>query len=111
MNLGRIGVFIPCAESPSVLCSGMDYGTVRTILEKGISSPAEVDRAKLDEAIHWVEERGSIRRLDRGADRNVYNPQFEAAAVEMRVLRRLFANGQLAGVKTSAQRVLTLLGT
>jgi hypothetical protein len=89
----------------------MDYGTVRTILEKGISSPAEVDRAKLDEAIQWVEERGSIRRLDRKADRNVYSPQFEAAAVEMRVLRRLLANGQLAGAKTSAQRVLMLLAT
>jgi hypothetical protein len=89
----------------------MDYGTVRTILEKAVSSPAEVDLPKLDEAIQWVEDRGTIRRLDRGADRNVYSPQFEAVAVEMRVLRRLFANGQMAGVKTSAQRVLTLLAT
>jgi hypothetical protein len=104
-------VFIPCADSTFVLRSGMDYGTVRIILEKAVSSPAEVDLPKLDEAIQWVADRGTIRRLERGADRNVYSPQFEAAAVEMRVLRRLFANGQLAGVKTSAQRVLTLLAT
>jgi hypothetical protein len=104
-------VFIPRADSLSVLCSGMDFGTIRAILEKAISSPAEVALPKLDEAIQWVEDRGTIRRLDRGADLNVYSPQFEAAAVELRVLRRLFANGQLAGVKTSAQRVLTLLAT
>jgi hypothetical protein len=56
-----------------------------------------------------VEDKGTIRRLDRGTDRNIYSPQFDAAAVEMRVMRRLLANGQLAGVKTSAQRVLMLL--
>jgi hypothetical protein len=89
----------------------MDYGTVRTILRGAISSPAEVDPQILEEAIRWVEDKGTIRRLDRGADQNAYSSQFEAAAVEMRVLRRLFANGQLAGVKTSAQRVLTLLAT
>ena len=76
-------MFIPCGESPLVLCSGMDYGTVRIILEKAISSPAQVELPKLDGAIQWVEDRGTIRRLDRGADRNVYS-QFEAAAVEMR---------------------------
>ena len=101
VNLGRVGVFIPRADSLSVLCSGMDLGTVRTILAKAISSPAEVDLPKLDEAIQWVEDRGTIRRLD--------SPQFDAAAVELCVLRRLFAYRQLAGVKTSAQRVLMLL--
>ena len=94
-----------------VLCSGVGYGTVGTILEKVISSPAEVDLPELDDAIQWVEDRGTIRRLDRGTDRNVYSPQFDAAAVEMRVLRRLLANDQLAGATASAQRVLTLLAT
>ena len=105
ITFGRVDVFIPCAESPLVLCSGMGYGSVRNILEKAISSPAEVDLPELDDAIQWVEDRGTIRRLDRGTDRNVYSPQFDAAAVEMRVLRRLLANGQLAGATASAQRV------
>ena len=87
------------------------YGTVRIILEKAISSPAELDLPKLADAIQWVEDRGTIRRLDRGTDRNVYSLQFDAAAVEMRVLRRLLVNGQLAGATASAQRVLTLLAT
>ena len=64
-----------------MLCSGMDYGTVRVILKGAISSPAEVDLPALDEAIRWVEDRGTIRRLDRGADQNAYSSQFEAAAV------------------------------
>jgi hypothetical protein len=93
-----------------VIVSGMDYGTVRIILEKATSSPANVELAELDEAIRWVEERASIRRLDRGTDRDVYSSQFEAAAVEMRVLRQLLAHGWFAGTVKSAHRVLTLLG-
>jgi hypothetical protein len=87
----------------------MDYGTVRVILKGAISSPAEVDLPALDEAIRWVE--GTIRRLDRGADRNAYSSQFEAAAVEMRVLRRLLAHSEFIGATESAQRVLTLLAS
>jgi hypothetical protein len=89
----------------------MDYGAVKTILEKAISLPAEVDLAALDEVIRWVEDRGTIRRLDRGADRDLYSSQFDAAAVEMRVLRRQLAGGEYAGATASAQRVLTLLGS
>jgi hypothetical protein len=88
----------------------MDYGTVRIILEQAISSPAEVDLPKLDEAIRWVEDSGSIRRLDRGANRNLYRPHCEAAAIEMRVLRQLLAHGWFAGTAKSAQSVLRLLG-
>ena len=88
----------------------MDYGTVRNILEQAISSPAEVDLPKLDEAIRWVEDSGTIRRLDRGANRNLYRSHFEAAAVEMRVLRQLLAHGWFAGTAESAQSVLRLLG-
>ena len=88
----------------------MDYGTVRIILEKATSSPANVELPELDEAIRWVEERATIRRLDRGTDRDVYSSQFEAAAVEMRVLRQLLAHGWFAGTVKSAHRVLTLLG-
>ena len=76
---------------------------------KGISSPAEVELTELDEAIRWVEDRGTVRRLDRGADRDVYSQQFDAAAVEMRVLRRQLNSGQYTGATASAQRVLTLL--
>ena len=89
----------------------MNYGMVRIILEKAISSPAQVDLPELDEAIQWVEEKGTIRRLDRGADRNVYSSQFEAAAVEMRVLRRLLTRSEFASATESAQRALTLLGS
>ena len=89
----------------------MDYGTVRILLEKVISSAAEVNLPELDDAIQSVEDRGTIRRLDRGADRNVYSPQFEAAAVEMRVLRRQLISGQYAGATASAKCVLTLLAT
>ena len=89
----------------------MDYGTVRVIVNGAISSPAEVDLSALDEAIRWVQDRGSVRRLDRGADANVYSSQFEAAAAEMRVLRRQVTSGQYAAAATSAQRVLTLLST
>jgi hypothetical protein len=88
----------------------MDYGTVRIILEKATSSPAEVDLPKLDEAIRLVEDSGTIRRLDRGANRTLHSPHFEAAAVEMRVLRQLLAHGWFAGTAESAQSVLRLLG-
>ena len=37
--------------------------------------------------------------------------KFDAAAVEMRVLRRQLTSGQYAGATASAQRVLTLLGS
>jgi hypothetical protein len=74
-----------------VLRSAMDYGTVRIVLEKAVSSPAEVDLPKLDDA---VEARGTIRRLDRGAYR----------------LRQLLAHRWFAGTAASAQRVLMLLG-
>lgn len=88
----------------------MDYGTVSIILEQAICSPAEVDLPKLDEAIRWVEDSGSIRRLDRGANRNLYSRHFEAAAVEMRVLRQLLAHGWFTGTGESARSVLRLLG-
>jgi hypothetical protein len=89
----------------------MDYGAVRIILEKAISSPAEVNLIELDAAIQWVEDRGTIRRLDRRADPNVYSTQFEAAAVEMHVLLRQLVSRQYAGATASAKRVLTLLST
>ena len=94
-----------------MLCSAMDYGTVRIILEKAVSSPANVDLPELDEAIRWVEDKGTVKRLDSGADQNVYSSHFDAAAVEMRVLRRQLAGGQYAGATASAQRVLTLIGS
>jgi hypothetical protein len=40
----------------------------------------------------------------------LYSPHFEAAAVEMRVLRQLLAHGWFAGTAESAQSVLRLLG-
>jgi len=43
----------------------MDHSTVRIILEKVISSPVSVKLAEFDESIQWVEDRGSIRQLDR----------------------------------------------
>jgi hypothetical protein len=89
----------------------MNYRAVKIILEKAISSPAEVELTELDETIRWVEDRGTIRRLDRGADRDVYSQQFDAAAVEMRVLRRQLTCGEYAGAAASAQRVLTLLSS
>ena len=76
-----------------------------------ISSPAEVELTELDEAIRWVEDKGTIRRLDREADRDVYSQQFDAAAVEMRVLRRQITRGEYSGATASAQRVLTLLSS
>jgi hypothetical protein len=88
----------------------MNHGTVRIILEKVISSPASVILSDFDEAIRWVEGRNTIRLLDRGTDRDVYSSQFVAAAVEMRVLRRLLARRWFAGTTESAQRVLKLLG-
>ena len=94
-----------------MLCSAMDYGMVRTILKGAISSPAEVDLPTLDEAIRWVEDKGTIRRLDGGADRDVYSQQFAAAAFEMRVLRRLLAHGEFIGATESARRVLKQLGS
>ena len=57
-----------------------------------------------------MEDRRTIRRLNKGAGRNVYSPQFDAAAVEMRVLRWQLTGGEYAGTTESAQRVLTLLG-
>ena len=92
-----------------MLCSAMNYGAVKIILEKAISSPAEVELTELDEAIRWVEDRGTIRRLGKGADRDAYSQQFDAAPVEMRLLRRQLDSGQYAGATASAQRVLTLL--
>jgi hypothetical protein len=89
----------------------MDYRTVRVILNGALSSPAEVDLAALDEAIRWVEEKRSIRRIDRGVDPNAYSLQFEVAAVEMRELRRLLTHGEFIGATESAQRVLKLLGS
>ena len=83
---------------------------VRGILKGAVSSPAEVDLPSLDEAIRWVQDKGTIRRLDRGADQNAYSSQFEVAAVEMRVLRRLLAHSEFIGATESVQRVLTLLG-
>ena len=56
-------------------------------------------------------DRGTVRRLDRGADRDVYSQQFDGAAVEMRLLRRHLDIGQFAGATASAQRVLTLLAS
>ena len=88
----------------------MDYGTVRIILEEAIFSPVEVDLPKLDEAIRWLEDSGTIRRLDRGANPNLYGPHFEAAAVEMKVLRQLLAHGWFAATAESAKSVLRLLG-
>jgi hypothetical protein len=89
----------------------MNHGAVKIILEKAISSPSEVALAELDEVIRWVEDRGTVRRLDRGADRDVCSSLFEAAAVEMLVLRWQVTSGQYAGATASAQRVLTLLGS
>ena len=83
----------------------MNHGTVRIILEKVISSPANVNLPDFDKAIRWVEGSGTIRQLDRRAD----SSQFVAAAVEMRVLRQLLARGWFNGTTDSAQRVLRLL--
>jgi hypothetical protein len=89
----------------------MDYRTVRVILKGAISSPAEVDLAALDEAIRWVEDKVTIRRLDRGVDPNAHSSQFEVVAFEMRVLRRLLTHGEFIGATESAQCVLKLLGS
>ena len=97
--------------SPPCSVPGVDYRTARVILKGAISSPTEVDLTALDEAIKWVEDKGTIRRLDRGIEPNGYSSRFETAAVELRVLRRLLARGQLAGTGESAQRVLRLLGS
>ena len=51
---------------------------------------------------------GTIRR---GVDPNAYSSQFEAAAVEMRVLRRLLVHSEFIGATESARRVLKLLGS
>jgi hypothetical protein len=88
----------------------MTHGTVRIILEKVISSPANVNLPDFDEAIRWVESRNTFRPLDRSTDRGVYTSQFVAAAVEMRVLRQLLAHGWFRGTTESAERVLRLLG-
>jgi hypothetical protein len=49
----------------------VDHATVRNMLEKVISSPANINLPEFDEAIRWVERRGTIRQLDRGTDRDV----------------------------------------
>ena len=102
--------FLHALRRPSCYVPAVDHATVRKILEKVISSPASINLPEFDEAIRWVERRGTTRQLDRGTDRDVYSSQFEAAAVEMRVLRQLLAHGWLAGTVKSAHRVLTLLG-
>ena len=43
------------------------------------------------------------------SERDLYSSQFDAAAVEMRLLRRQLASGQFADAVASAQRVPTLL--
>jgi hypothetical protein len=88
----------------------MNHGTVRIILEKVISSPTNVNLPDFDEAIRWVDGRGTIRQLDRGTAGGVYSAQFVAAAVEMRVLRQLLARRWFNGTTESAQHVLRLLG-
>jgi hypothetical protein len=88
----------------------MNHGTVRIILEKVISSPANVNLPDFDEAIRWVDGTGTIRQLDRGTVGGVYSAQFVAAAVEMRVLRQLLARRWFNGTTESAQHVLRLLG-
>jgi hypothetical protein len=103
-------VAVATSRLASRVMSAMDHTTVRIILEKVISSPANVNLAEFDEAIQWVENRGAIRQLDRGTDRDVYCSQFEAAAVQMRVLRRLLARGWFNGATESAQHLLRLLG-
>ena len=102
--------FLHTLRGPSCYVPAVDHATVRKILEKVISSPASINLPEFDEAIRWVERRGTTRQLDRGTDRDVYSSQFEAAAVEMRVLRQLLAHGWFAGTVKSAHRVLTLLG-
>ena len=87
----------------------MTHGTVRIILEKVISSPANVNLPDFDEAIRWVDARGTIRQLDMGTDGGVYSAQCVAAAVEMRVLRQLLSRGWFNGTTESAQHVLSLL--
>jgi hypothetical protein len=49
----------------------MNHETVRIILEKVISSPANVNLAGFDEAIRWVEGRGTNEQLDMGTDWSV----------------------------------------
>jgi hypothetical protein len=90
--------------------SAMDDTTLIVILEKVIPSPANVNLPEFDEAIRWVENRGAIRRLDMRTDRDEYGSQFDAAPIEMRVLRRLLARAWFNGTTESAQRVLRLLG-
>ena len=102
--------FLHTLRGPSCYVPAVDHATVRKILEKVISSPASINLPEFDEAIRWVERRGSTRQLDRGTDRDVYSSQFEAAAVEMRVLRQLLAHGWFSATAESAHRVLTLLG-
>jgi hypothetical protein len=47
-------------HSPLCYVPAMNHGTVRIILEKVISSPANVNLSNFDEAIRWVEGRGTI---------------------------------------------------
>ena len=77
------------SHAPLCYVPAMNQGTVRIILENVISSPANVNLLDFDEAIRWVEGRDTIRQLNKGTDGRVYRSQFETAAIEMRVLRRL----------------------
>jgi hypothetical protein len=90
--------------------SAMNHRTAKIILERVLSSPANVSLPDFDEAMRWVEGKNTIRLLDTGTDRGVYTSQFVAAAAEMRVLRQLLAHGWFRGTTESAQRVLRLLG-
>ena len=50
----------------------------------------------------------TIIQLARGTDRDVYSSQFEAAADEMRVLRRFLAHREFISATESVQGVLAL---
>jgi hypothetical protein len=56
-----------------------------------MSLPPNVNCPDFDKAVRWVEGRGPIRQLNRRIDRGLCSSQFVAAAVEMRILRRLLA--------------------
>lgn len=53
---------------------------VKIILEKAISSPAEVELTELNEATRWVEDGGTVRRLHWGADRDSYSSQIRCSS-------------------------------
>jgi hypothetical protein len=66
----------------------MDHGTVRIVLENVISLPPNVNLPDFDEAIRWMEQ-GHHAAAQQESDRGLSSSQFVAAAIEMRVLRRL----------------------